>query len=380
MSNTRKERILLVDSEPEKILGWLKLWLVKYDISIHTAESGIQALVKYNKYLPGLILIAADLPDMSGMTLSSIIKDSQSGKNTVIYLYNLKEIMQNTKADFFFNATSEEKFCDALHAQIVNFYNVRFMHTNHSMEIMRAIAQQYEKLPMAYEGKYFSVTPVFSAYGELSGDSYDYWEDESGNLYGLLFDCTGHDFLSFSQVSNMRTLLKKDMRMYEMNVYRSLSEVLETVNSDLFAVDQEPENPVAIVFKLDIVQGVFEYSTAGIPGIIVKRRGEKNSEVLDASSFMLGDLTNATFDNYCIGLADVEEITVCSDGLYELTYNKEVVEDSQIAKHDDVSAIILQFKDELSWIARLNAANSLEKKEDNGEAEQADYAEDLKEC
>lgn len=356
MSDTlKKERILLVDRCPRKILEWLKIWLVQYDISIHTAANGIQALVKYNKYAPSLVLICAELPDMSGMTLSSIIKDSQTGKKTIIYLYDLKEIMQNTKADFFFNATTEEKFEDALHAQIVNFYNVRFMQNNHSLEIMRAISKQYEKLPKAYENQYFSVTPVFSAYGDLSGDSYDYWEDEAGNLYGLLFDCTGHDFLSFSQVNSMRTLLKRDMHLYELSVYQSLNEVLETVNSDLFAVDQDPENPVAIVFKLDIEHGIFEYSTAGIPGIIVKKRGEEEGQVMDAASFMLGDLEDAAFETFRINLADVEEITVCSDGLYELTYNKNVVEESKIAKHDDVSAIIMQVKDELSWIAKLNA-------------------------
>ena len=336
------ERLLLVDMSPQPLLDDLSQWLGNFDISFYVARSGIEAIEKYKEFSPSLMLINCDLPDMNGMSLSSILKDEENGSYTTIYLYNLGNIMQNTKADYFFLQMPDDKFRDSLQAQVVNFYNMRFMQSAHSSELIRAKQQQYQYLPAPIQTDAFRVMSLFSAYAELSGDSYSYWLDDAGeNLYGLLFDCTGHGILSFTQVNAVRIMLGKDMKMYEMGFYKQLSDVIKSVNDDLFAVDTSPELTAAIVFKLDIKSNKFLYSTAGVPGLIVRRVGKTGWETIDSQSFILGFDQSSDFENQELDLGDIQDLIVCSDGFYEVTLNEKAVEKAQVAKHDDVSAVII---------------------------------------
>ena len=342
-----RERILVVDEQPDKICSWLKGWLAGFDVAIHTANSGVEALLKYKRFMPGLMLVSCKLSDMDGQTLSSIIKDGKNGPFTTIYLYNLGNIiMQNSKADFFFSNSDETFFKDAMQAQLINFYNIRFMQSQHSMEIMRAKAQQYNYLPSSLDTTHFSVTGIFSPYSELSGDSYDYWLDESGNLLGFLLDCTGHDIISFSQVNSIRTLLKKDMKLYELGFLNKLSDVLSSVNNDLFAVDTSPECTAAILFKIDAAKHQLKYCTAGIPGLFIKKFSSDVQEIIECQNYLLGFDKDLTFDDgeNEIPLDNIETVIACSDGLFEVTCHHDEIAESGIAKHDDISAIIFHFK------------------------------------
>lgn len=337
------ERLLLVDPAPQQLLDDLKKWLGKYDISFFTATNGIEAIEKYKECSPGLMLINCNLPDMNGMSLSSILKDEENGNYTTIYLYNIENIYQNTKADYFFLKMTDDHFRDFMRAQITEFYDLRFMQAAHSSELIRAQHKQYEFLPSPIDSDAFRVMSLFSAYGELSGDGYNYWLDDEGrNLYGLLFDCTGHDILSFTNVNAVRIMLSKDMKMYEMGFYKHLSEVLKSVNDDLFAVDTSPEFTAAVVFKLDLDTHIFRYAMAGAPGIMVRHTDKKDWDTIESRSFILGFDKSSEFEDKEVPLDTVQDIIVCSDGFYEVTsFHEKDVEKARIAKHDDVSAIII---------------------------------------
>lgn len=339
------ERLLVVDAQPNHLVNSLKTWLSRYEINIYIARSGIEALEKYRLYSPGLILMNSELPDMYGMSVSSIIKDGEDGSQTTVILYNLQDVFQNTKADFFFNKMSQENFDDMLQAQLKTFYNEKFVRVMHSMELQMAQHRQYQMLPQNISDEKYNVINIFSAYSAgLSGDCYDYWKDKDGNLFGILFDCTGHDINAYSQVHSLRMSLKKDMKLYEMgyDFCSSLSDVLKSVNEDLF-IDSSPEMTAAIVFKLDIAKKKFFYCTAGMPGIIV-RKNDKWEKIED-QNYLLGCSEQADFAGSELDITkEVKEIICCSDGFYELVMNNDEVVDSKIAKHDDVSAVIVQPK------------------------------------
>ncbi len=338
----RRERLLIVDQYPEKFVDYVKKWLLKYDISILIAKTGIEALEKYKLYSPALIILNAELPDMSGASVSSIIKDGENGRQTSIILFNLADVFQNTKADFFFTKMDEQSFCDFMQAQLKTFYDERFLRAMHSQEIQMAQRRQYQLLPDTLYGKRYNVLNIFSAYSSgLSGDGFDYWQDENGNLYGILFDCTGHDITAFSQVNSLRSFLKKDMKLFELGFYKTLPEVLTSVNSDLFAIDASPEMTATIIFKLDEQEQKFCYCTAGIPGLIVKGRDEK-WKTIESENYLLGCYEKAEFKDETLNLKDFNEIICCSDGFFELAFHNDVIKEDKIAKHDDVSAIIIQ--------------------------------------
>lgn len=95
------EHILLIDPKPDTIQGWLTRWLSSYPAKLHVATNGLDGLRDAELLFPGLVLINCDLPDMSGMSVSTILKDSQNGPKMRTYLYNVGQITRTPKLTTF---------------------------------------------------------------------------------------------------------------------------------------------------------------------------------------------------------------------------------------------------------------------------------------
>lgn len=335
------ESILLVTPQAEPVQSWLNTWLYGYPVTLYTAKSGLDALELYKMHHPRLSLIACQLPDMDGRTLSTILKDGRDGRQTKTMLFGVKNVLANTKADYFFPETTEALFQPMLHAQLESFFNTEYMQILHSTELLQAVRQQYQLLPDDLTTSHLAVHTIFSPYGELSGDSFNYWlSQDKQTLYGMLFDCTGHDINSFSFVQTIRMLLTKSLKLYEMGLETNLSNVLREVNQDLFMVDALPETPAAIIFTLDLTSQIFTYVPAGVPGFFYRTKDGKN-QTTACESYLLGFDETATFEAQTLSLADVGRIILCSDGFFEIMREEGHVEASGVAKHDDISAIFL---------------------------------------
>lgn len=347
MRNFNDEKLLLIDPDPGTMVQKIKEWTTEYNVSIYVAKTGFEGLVKYKEYEPELILISCKLTDINGMSLSTIIKDGQYGRNVSIFLYDIEgNILGNTKADFFCTMTDKNLLYETLCGQIVNFYEHQRLTRNNSMEIMRARNEQFEKLPTAIDNEYYTTTNIFSAFSVLSGDSFDYWMDAEKNLYGILIDCWGHEVRSFSQVNTLMAFIKKELRMIEFGVTNTLEDVFVSVNEDLYSLNSSPDPVAGIIFKVDIDKGLFTFTTAGIPGIYIKRLNNPKLEIYECENFLLGfDKSIKEFDTFTIPLFDVESIVICSDGLWEVAFSEEEIIERGKAKHDDVSGIIINFKD-----------------------------------
>ena len=338
------DTMMLVSAEKEPLYSELEKFVRSYSADIMYASLGVDGLALYEKYAPHLILIDSELPDMSGMSLASIIKKSQNGRNSTVALYNVTHIINNTSADHFFMKNQWE----VLKTFLYNFYQNNLTNTQHSAEILRLREQQYQMLPGPIQTDNYSVLGILSPYSEVAGDSFDFWRSDKGNLYGALYDCRGHDIVSFSQVMMIHTLLKKDLKQFELGNYESLTEVIKSVNSDLFATAApEPDTTAAIVFHLDVADRKFHYCTAGMPGIFIKEIGENKLAAIESENVLLGFDEDVEWEEQELSLEGVEQITICSDGLYELTKMENDSDNEPIknAKHDDVSAIIINIKD-----------------------------------
>ncbi len=337
------DSMMLVSAEKEPLYSELEKYVRAYNADVIYTNLGMDGLALYEKYAPHLILIDSELPDMSGMSLASIIKKSQNGRQTTVALYNVEHIINNTSADHFFMKGQWE----VLKTFLYNFYQNNLTNTQHSAEILRLREQQYQMLPAAIQTDDYIVSSILSPYSEIAGDSFDYWRSDNGNLYGVLYDCRGHDLVSFSQVLMIHTLFKKDMKQFELGNYQNLNEVIKSVNSDLFATAApEPDTTAAIVFYLDVKDRIFHYCTAGMPGIFIRETGKKELSAIESQNFLLGFDEDLDWEEQKLTLDGIDQITICSDGLYELTkLDMDNGETIQNAKHDDVSAIIINIKE-----------------------------------
>ncbi|WP_196601150.1 SpoIIE family protein phosphatase [Pectinatus frisingensis] len=334
--------ILLVTQKPQKIIYCLDKVLKEYHISIYVAKSGLEGISKYTEKVPTMVLIDNNLPDLNGMSFTSILKDTKTGHNCVVYVFNVDKFLQNTKADYFFPKVDNDNLTECLRLQVKAFFDKRALQSQHSDEIARARLKQNEILPERVETNIFQVDNVYSPFSELSGDGLDYWtgEDKKG-LYGLLFDCTGHDIVSFLQVGEIRALLKKGCKYYQSGVYSNLSEIMKSANEDLFALHGDDTIcTAAVIFYFDFEKNILHYCSAGIPSFYIKR-GNKMEEIL-MENYLIGYEPDVEFDEKVLELEDIDEIIFSSDGFSELLFKD--IQDTDPAKHDDVSAILVKLK------------------------------------
>lgn len=335
--------ILLVMKDPQKIISVLYKVLNEYGIILYKANSGIAGIVKFIECLPTMIIIDSHLPDLNGLSFTAIIKNTKGGNNTAIYIFNVDRYMQNTNADYFLPELNE-KSTECLYMQVKSFFDKKTLYEKHAEELERAKATQDGFLPERVETNTFCVDNVYSPFSELSGDGLDYWtgEDKRG-LYGLLFDCTGHDIVSFLQVNEIRALLKKGCKFYQKGVHKDLATIIQNTNEDLFIVHNDDTIcTAAIVFYFDFNKNILHYCSAGIPNFYVKYKNEQEPKEIKMQNYLIGYDPDVNFEEKSIELTNVDEVIFSSDGFSELLFKNE--KDIQSAKHDDVSAILVKIK------------------------------------
>lgn len=330
--------------EPAQVSGWIQDALREYNaIQIVTAVTGLQGFVKFNDYLPSLIIVEHDLPDLSGMSFSSIIKGMEKGQLSTIYVLGVTSLLQNAKADYYFPKEVDKNL---LSMQLRTFFDRQVMMAQHSDEITRAKLKQNEFLPEKLDTTYFKVDTIYSPFGELSGDGIDYWygEDKDG-LFGLIFDCTGHDIVSFLQVGEIRALLKRGCKYFQLGMIASLGNILKNVNEDLFALHGDDTIPTAaVVFHFDFKTKTLHYCSAAMPSFYLKYKGKATMEKISMENPAIGYEPEIDFEEKTISLEDVVEVVFSSDGFSELLLQDTDIKEIENAKHDDVSAILIQIK------------------------------------
>jgi len=83
MANTK---ILLVDDEPD-ILEFLSYNLLEHDFIVETAKDGSEAIKKYEKFQPDIILMDVMMPKMDGVSACKKIKSIDNYNDcTIIFL------------------------------------------------------------------------------------------------------------------------------------------------------------------------------------------------------------------------------------------------------------------------------------------------------
>lgn len=346
----KRGSILIVSPEGEKIKGWLDEKLTKcFDLSTELAEDGLAGIKKVKKLLPPIVIVDDKLADMNGMCFSSIIKDTVEGEGSTVFLYNFDHLMQNNKANYFLPMyRNDEDVKRLLLMQVRTFLESNILARARGDEISLKKAEQLNELPKDISSENFQVSSIFSPFDRLSGDGFDYWlgEDSANSiLYGYLYDCTGHGPQSYPLVGSIRASLKKSCRLYEMGFFDSLADLMKDINFDIFntEIGNDPSPTAAIVFAISSSENVLRYCTAGIPGFYVRKHGEKIFEKILTRNMLLGFLPEANFDEMQLSLNGIEELLFSSDGFSEIFYHRDSLPEP-MAKHDDVSSIIVKLK------------------------------------
>ncbi|KHM52788.1 hypothetical protein NZ47_02835 [Anaerovibrio lipolyticus] len=338
--------VLVVSSHSQEVAKICTEAMERYDnkFILEIVNTGIEALNKIAANDPMLLIIDNDLPDIPGMSIASIVKDASKLHNPTVFLYNLTKLYPNTKADnYFFKPLETDVFSTIL----FEYLDFKFNDVLSRGSIANAVVDQDSRIPRLIATDTFSVNNIYSPYHLLSGDGLHYWYDtESNSLYGYLFDCVGHDINSYILAAfKIVPMIEKSFKSYESGVYDSLSEFMASLNEYIFALNSSPEPTPMLLFFVDLNARRLTFCSAGIPNILIKRKG--TMEVIDCNNYILGFKPDAEFNEECMLVNDASQIIFGSDGFLDLLRDgtTDICEIVNSAKHDDVSAIIINFND-----------------------------------
>ncbi len=344
-------RILVVSPKAEIIREWIRgKPNDNYKAVVYIALTSIEGLNKAQKNMPAMVIVDNNLADMNGMSFASVLKDTIECQETKVLVFGVDNLMEKIKADFFLPVMDDSKLEKFIVAHLDSLFQNKYFDVAHRNEYESKKIEQLNQLPKQIENNWVRISNIFSPYDQLSGDGFDYWiapqsNTEEGVLYGFLYDCTGHGPESYPFVSSIRTLLKKNMRLYEFHRFPTLSYVMEKSNDTI--MDTTPSNELtptaAITFYVNFKENKLRYCPAGIPCFFVRYVGDEGYEKVECRNFLLGMFQDTSFDEHEMSLTGIDELVFSSDGFSEILYHQND-DNFKEAKHDDVSAITIQLK------------------------------------
>ena len=120
---------------------------------------------------------------------------------------------------------------------------------------------------------------------------------------------------------------------------------MEDVNNDLFSIDNDPTPACAILFDIDLTNQRLRYCSSAIPNFYFIRAGSDRVEEVKLQNYPLAAMEEVEFQEDEMSLDGIRDLIFASDGFSELFLGKrdENSITSDIAKHDDVSAVMIRF-------------------------------------
>ena len=359
MTDNLQDAVMLVASGPlcEEIKNVLRRTLSKPNIKLFVVNSASEAFLTFLRLRPCLVITTTELSDMRGSSFCAILKDMDEAKGVTVYLIGSDKYIPFSKADFFFVNNNFSEIKD----KILDFFDQRYMKITREKELEFAILQQKRWIPERYWTNEIEINRIFSPFQLLSGDGIGFWPSkDKRKIFGYVFDCTGHNFISHINTGAIRALLQTQVKFYENGIGGiSLSDALKLTNVAYFDINnQKPDTLACIVFALDLDKREMTYCSAGITNFLLRHRGQANYEQVDTPNTILGFSPNASFDEGVLPIDDsIEEIILCTDGYSELVKLPELPPVDEV-KHDDVAAIFIHFNnkktDRISIPAQVN--------------------------
>lgn len=229
-------------------------------------------------------------------------------------------------------------------------------------KVLDAQKKQLSGLPAKLVLDRCEIDYIYIPYDYLSGDFFHYrYDKKNQRIIGYLFDCTGHDILAWQQVDTMRVLFNYGITFYENKIYKSLGEVMSSINENLFNMYGKDADLVAgISYEIDLKHKIFKYSSAALPVLLYSNISEEFNlkkdinkllkfEEKSLSSYALGWENGFKYIENEMSLKTIKKLIITSDGLYDLLKKAKrestsiMISDKE-SYIDDISSIIFNFK------------------------------------
>ncbi len=327
-------KILLADDDADS-RAYLKILLTSSGHQVIEAVDGQQAIEKYRKEKPDIVLMDVIMPVVDGYEATKTIKAIDKNEHIpVLFITSLTDDNSLLKCidaggdDFLtkpYNAILLYAKLSA-HARIRNLTR-GLKKKNDLLDYFRTHTEIEYKIAERVFSKRLAIGQInspfvkhhFSSMAILNGDIFQCITTPSEDIYILLGDFTGHGLAAATG-----TLPVSDIFISLTGEERSISSIAETLNSLLKEILPSDMFCATTLMRLDRSRQFVEIWSGGLPDTFLINSNSQEIIAIPSQHMPLGILSKKTFqsDTQVIQLTPNDRLYLYTDGLTE-TMNRE---------------------------------------------------------
>ncbi|MDR1001265.1 MAG: fused response regulator/phosphatase [Clostridiales bacterium] len=328
------DKILIVDPVTASS-DLIRQCLANRDYEIYTAESGLNALAKVSLFLPDLVMLNAELPDISAYDVCKRIKENSKTEYTLIlFMSSLDTRDSRVRAVQVGADDYMEKNFDAylLMSKVNSLLRVKHLsdqlkkkfeeleEKNHILDLQLKMGKQVQQALMPDIDLTFKNIRFISNYlpaMDIGGDFYDVIPLSDTRIAVAMGDISGHG-ISAALLTAMLLLMirtfaphyqRPDKFMFYLN--QALNKIFENGVRELY---------VCLFFAvIDTVEKKIIYSNAG-QALPVLARGEDQAFFLDSAGLPIGMMPDAAYEVHSLDFDEGDMVVFITDGIQDIFY------------------------------------------------------------
>lgn len=351
------DRILIVDSAVQNT-DLMSECLSGADYETMTAESGLNAMAKIEAFKPDLVIIEAELQDMSGFDVCKKIKSNPATLYILVLI-----ISQSSSTDSRMRAVLVgaddfmEKTFDSfiLISKVKSLLRLKYLseqlkqkyieleEKNSILDFQLKMSKSVQRSMLPKINFTFNHVHFYSKYlpaMDIGGDFYDVIQIDENRVSVVIGDVSGHGIAAALLTSMLNIMIRNLVPKYS-----SPDQLLFYLNNEFYKIFEHGGNEMyACVFYavIDTKEETIYYSNAGQQLPIYVDAMQNKAYELDSSGLPIGLIKNSQYEFKTMSYNPWDMLMFHTDGLADVFYKEDPDEFSARIKETLLEHIALQ--------------------------------------
>jgi len=332
------DKILIVDPTAQSS-ELIRQCLVNTGYEIYTAESGINALAKVSLFCPDVVLLNAELPDISSYDVCKRIKSNPETEYTLIlFISSLGThdsrvraiqvgaddyIEKNFDAYLLISKVNSLLRVKHLSDQLKQKY-VELEEKNHLLDLQLKMARQVQQELMPAIDISFQDIRFVSQYipaMDIGGDFFDVLALSGHHIAVVMGDVSGHG-ISAALLTAMLTVMTRSLAPQ----FDEPEKFLFYMNNEIYKIFENGVHEMYVCMfyaVIDTEQKQVYYSNAGqaLP-VMIRDIETEGSVVLNAAGLPLGMMPDSVYERHSQNYESGDMLVFHTDGLSDVFYKE----------------------------------------------------------
>ena len=306
---------------------------------IYTAESGLNALAKVRLFYPDVVLLNAEMPDISSYDVCKRIKSNPETEYTLILFISSLDTHDSRVRAIQVGADDylEKNFDSYLLISKVNSLlrvkhlsdqlkqkYVELEEKNHLLDLQLKMARQVQQALMPAIDMTFQHIRFVSQYipaMDIGGDFYDVLTLSDHQIAVVMGDVSGHG-ISAALLTAMLTVMTRSLAP----TFIAPEEFLYNINNEIYKIFENGVHEMYVCMfyaVIDTEEKEIYYSNAGqaLP-MMVRESESDDSVVLNAAGLPLGMMPNSAYEHFSMDYDTGDMLVFHTDGLSDVFYKE----------------------------------------------------------